>query len=150
MVNSEGSSGGLLISLKKTELNFSLFESSTHWLWCRRSVANEGLINFVNIYGPHDLEVKENFWLEIRKIVETVEKEPLCLIGDFNNIRIKEDRAGCMYNNRDTISFNMLMQDYGFLEIDGSNYKSTWFGPCNRRSKLDRIIVNDMWFKLGN
>lgn len=46
---------------EKNGAQFLLFESSTHWLCCRGSVANEGVINLVNIYGPHDLEVKGEF-----------------------------------------------------------------------------------------
>lgn len=31
--------------------------------------------------------------------------------------------------------------------MNGINYTFTWFGPGNKKSKFDRIIVNDLWLK---
>lgn len=75
---------------------------------------------------------------------------PLCLIRDFNSIRSKEDMEGCVYNQRDTVFFNSLIEDHGLVEIIGCNYTFTWFGPNQKKSKLDRVLVNDLWLKLNN
>lgn len=71
-------------------------------------------------------------------------------MGDFNSIKKKEDRAGSVYNNRDSLLFNAFMKESDLLEIEGLNFSDTWFGPTNKKSKLDRVLVNEVWLYSGN
>lgn len=71
-------------------------------------------------------------------------------MGDFNSIREKEDRSGCTYAARDCNNFNAFIEDNNLIEVKGSNFQFTWFGPNNKKRKLDRIIINDLWLKSGS
>lgn len=66
-------------------------------------------------------------------------------MGDFNCIRRKEDRVNCVYNNRDSVKFNGFMEEMGLIELVGVNFSFTWFGPGDKKSRLDRVLVNVEW-----
>lgn len=144
VVNSTGNSGGLLIFWKKSLLTVEQVTCSSCWIWCKGKVNGEYPVNLINVYGPHDPLEKSVFWNHLRNIVSASIDEPLCILGDFNSIRSKEDREGCIYSDRDSKLLNEFLEDHNLLEIDGSNFKFTWFGPGNKKSKLDRAIVNDV------
>lgn len=57
-------------------------------------------------------------------------------MGDFNSIRSEKDKFGCTYNGKDMHCFNSFISDLGLVEIQGSNYEFTWYGP------RDKMIVN--------
>lgn len=67
-------------------------------------------------------------------------------MGDLNSIRSERDRVGCCYTKRDIVMFNDFIEDLHLIEIDGE-VSFTWYGPKNRKSKLDRVLVNDLWLK---
>lgn len=125
-------------------------DSSRFWLWCKGKFLNDKTFNLVNVYGPNDLDYKASFWEDLSSIMMKLSSEPICFIGDFNSIRVKEDRYGCKYNKRHTVAFNLFMTEFGLIELSGDNYSFTWFGPANRKSKLDRVIVKDLWFQGSN
>lgn len=54
---------------------------------------------------------------------------PCLLIGDFNCVR--------------------FIEDLGLEEINVGNDCSTWFGPKDKKSKLDRSPVNSQWLETG-
>lgn len=83
------------------------------------------------------MEEKQEFWNELRKIVCSVGIEPLSMMGDFNSIRQESERSGSMH------IFNFIFGRFGILYV--SNFSFTWFGPLDRKSKLDRVIVNKKW-----
>lgn len=64
-------------------------------------------------------------------------------------MRNKADRQGCIHHKRDAADFNLFIGNFSLIELNGSNYSFTWQGPNNKRSKLDRVIVNDLWMRLG-
>lgn len=144
-IDSRGAAGGLLISWDKNALQIIKVDGTPHWLWGKGYLPTGEIINLVNIYGPHDAEEKKEFWIDLKKIHDSVVEEPMCAMGDFNSIRLEKDRSGCVYNHRDTQGFNSFMADTGMLEIEGIDYSFTWFGPMNKKSKLDRVLVNDKW-----
>lgn len=78
---------------------------------------------------------------------DKIEDQPLCIMGDFNSIRRKEDRMNCAYQKRDTSHFNSFMETTGMIEIEGT-HSFTWYGPNKRKSKLDRVVVNTTWLNL--
>lgn len=144
-VNSLGTAGGLLISWDKQYISFSEVQRSHHWLWCKGDLPSGSSIYLVNVYGPHDLDEKQIFWSDLRTIVRQVSDSPICLIDDFNSIRNKKDRINYVYNNRDSINFNLFMEDTGLIELEGINFSFTWFGCKDKKSRLDRVLVNVEW-----
>lgn len=90
---------GILISWDKHAMNSIKSKGSSHWLWCKGYLSIGEVINLIDIYGPHDLEEKYLFWNDLKRINDSIVKEPICLMGDFNIIRWKKDRSRCIYND---------------------------------------------------
>lgn len=145
VVNSIGAARGLLVSWDKQMFKLLVVESSKRWIWCKGELPSGIIINLINVYGPHDLEEKRQFWRDMRNILSLSEDSPICVMGDINSIRFKEDRENCVYNNRDSTSFNLFMEETGLIELEGLNFSFTWFGHDNKRSRLDRVLVNECW-----
>lgn len=120
-------------------------DSSQHSLWCKGHMQSGTRLNLINVYGPRDIVAKQIFWNELRSVHNQMNEEPVCMMGDFNSIRKKEDRANCIYSNRDTIYFNQFLEETGLIELEGLNFSFTWFGPGIIKSRLDRVLVNDRW-----
>lgn len=55
-----------------------------------------------------------------------------------------EDRVNYAYNNRDSVNSNVFLEQTGLIELDGVNFSFTWFGYKNKKSRLDRVVVNDL------
>lgn len=66
-------------------------------------------------------------------------------MGDFNSVRTEADMEGCIHQERDTIRFNKFINDLALIEVPGSDFKFTWFGPRKKKSVLDRVLINDLW-----
>lgn len=62
VVNLAGASGGLVLSLSKTKGCMQFIDSRNNWLLCKGSIEQVCNVNLINIYGPHLLEEKSEFW----------------------------------------------------------------------------------------
>lgn len=118
---------------------------STNVIWCRGAVKGELIVNVADIYGSHKKTDKVHFWALLESLVLKFMNEDICYIGEFNCIRSQDDKAGCVYNNIDMNRFNHFVDSLNLLELEGSNFNFSLFDPQKRRSRLDRILVNDLW-----
>nr|GEV50644.1 RNA-directed DNA polymerase, eukaryota [Tanacetum cinerariifolium] len=68
-----------------------------------------------------------------------------CIVmGDFNEVRRKEDRWGTAFNVFGTRFFNQFISLAGLIEIQLEGYNFTWAHPsASKMSKLDRFLVFD-------
>lgn len=145
-VKSVGLSGGILTIWLKLILTLSCIGRSSNWLWSE-GLSSEGVkFSLINVYGSNELRDKIKLRHELHEIVLQIDKTPICLMGDFNSIGSLKERVGCIYNKRDIELFNSFIEDLHLLEVVG-DLAFTWFGPKNRKSKLDRVLVNDLWLK---
>lgn len=53
------------------------------------------------------------------------------------------------YNHRVSKAFNCFIVDAGLVEVPLINSLFTWFGPSNKKGKLDRALVTPTWFDKG-
>lgn len=51
-------------------------------------------INVLNVYTPCDDRRKKEVWDELSRRISCLNREGLCVIGDFNAIRCEEERRG--------------------------------------------------------
>lgn len=145
-VNAICLSGGLLTVWDSNFFDMNKQFSSNHILWCRGVINSYNKrVNVVNVHGPLKDGEKVVFWSHLSKLVLDYGLEAICIMGDFNNIRDKKDREGCLYQDKDTEGFNLFIENHDLREITGDNFKFTWFGPRGKKSRLDRILVNDVW-----
>lgn len=79
-----------------------------------------------------------------------VKGEPFCVVGDFNCIRNESEAANCSYARKDSLDFNSFIVQNNFFDLQAKNSLFTWFGPCNKKSRLDRILAYANWIDLGD
>nr|GEU70002.1 RNA-directed DNA polymerase, eukaryota [Tanacetum cinerariifolium] len=67
-----------------------------------------GLVGFINVYGSHDIQERENLWLKLCRVINSVEAA-WCIFGDFNEVRNMEERRNSSFSKRGALSFNNLL-----------------------------------------
>lgn len=50
----------------------------------------------------------------------------------------------------DSAEFNQFIDKANLLELALVNSQFTWIGPFGRKSRLDRVFVNDKWWSEGS
>lgn len=148
--NSDGASGGLVTSWYADLFYCIGWAQSQFWIWVQlKSRVNNGWFNIVNVYSPLTLAGKKLLWKELLQIMEAVPNEPICLVGDFNCIRDPKERANCTFRRTDIKGFNSFIKNANLMDLEMENKSFTWFGPQGKCSKLDRFLVNSLWFESG-
>lgn len=146
---SRGLSGGLVIFWYLDRVKYVALAQSQYWIWVTLKLPHVDFrFHIINIYSPLTLDKKRILWREMASILGRIKDEPICFVGDFNCIRSDIERANCVYKRKDVEEFNEMIEDHNLLEISMTNGKYTWFGHDGKRSKLDRILVDVLWFKL--
>ncbi|GKC04289.1 RNA-directed DNA polymerase, eukaryota [Tanacetum coccineum] len=66
------------------------------------------------------------------------------IMGDFNDVRCKEERLGSLFNSLSARVFNRFIESAGLVEVKLEGYSFTWSHPsAAKMSKLDRFLVTD-------
>lgn len=148
---SMGLSGGLATFWNLGSAKCVAFAQSRSWIW-NTLVMNQSKdrIHVINVYSPQPLPQKKILWEEIKLILDCSVDEAVCILGDFNSVRSDEERLNCIYGSKEVVDFNEMISDCNLLEVKPQNTRFTWFGPQARKSFLDRIFLNDIWFQKQN
>nr|GEX96639.1 RNA-directed DNA polymerase, eukaryota, reverse transcriptase zinc-binding domain protein [Tanacetum cinerariifolium] len=95
------------------------------------------------VYAPHD--VKENYMLWDYLHCEIARwKGQVVIMGDFNEVRVKSDRYGSVFNAREAQRFNSFISNSGLVEINLGGCHYTWsHKSAKKMSKLDRFLVSE-------
>ncbi|XVF10195.1 hypothetical protein REPUB_Repub07fG0161800 [Reevesia pubescens] len=64
---------------------------------------------------------------------------------DYNSIRSFSDRKGCKNNGSSIVEFNNFINSCCLKDLPLNGTKFTWFGPGNKRSRLNRVLVSINW-----
>nr|GEY15976.1 RNA-directed DNA polymerase, eukaryota [Tanacetum cinerariifolium] len=80
------------------------------------------------------------------------------VMGDFNDVRCKEERLDSLFNPLGARLFNQFINSSGLVEVKLEGYSFTWSHPsASKMSKLDRFLVTEgptpfrfylSWFRL--
>lgn len=112
-----------------------------------------GLVGFINIYGPQEVERKEILWKKISVIMESIDAA-WCVFGDFNEVRSSDERLNSNVNLRGSNDFNEFIRRDELIDIPLGGRKFTrvsddWL----KFSKLDQFFVSnsfsDLWTELA-
>lgn len=143
---SEGLSGGLLLPWKTSILQQEEYIVNRNWIGLRCSVVSSGaIINIINVYGPHEVKDKEKLWKDLSHTMDSHKDEPFILMGDFNCVRQSNERENCSYGSKDSDAFNNFIVVNNLWEVPLHGFKFTWFGSKSKKSKLDRVFLNNCW-----
>nr|KAJ0202709.1 hypothetical protein LSAT_V11C500285080 [Lactuca sativa] len=104
-------------------------------------------VNVVNVYAPIDREERLCLWNELKEL-KNVRDGIWLFMGDFNEVRCKEDRFSMLVCNSSMEEFNSFIRDCELVEFNMGGRKFTWMSPDGKRlSKIDRFLVNDLFLE---
>ncbi|KAL8546335.1 hypothetical protein ACS0TY_006158 [Phlomoides rotata] len=146
---SEGRSGGL-VSIWNTKV----FSKTSSWHINGMLVVNGRWVEdgtylvIINVYAPCSFREKEQLWEAIKILVDQYEDRKICVVGDFNSIRVESERIGrtVEVDHRDINLFEEFISSSGLIDLPLRGRRFTWYkldGTC--KSRLDRILVNMEW-----
>ncbi|GKB83224.1 RNA-directed DNA polymerase, eukaryota [Tanacetum coccineum] len=102
----------------------------------------------IYVYAPQSYASKCHLWDFIASLINQWNGE--CMVmGDFNEVRCKEDRWGSTFLAQGACSFNSFISNAGLNEVQLEGYSFTWAHPSvSKMSKLDRFLVTDGFLSL--
>lgn len=75
---------------------------------------------------------------------------PVMIIGDFNSVLNQGERENCAFSHLDVKVFSHFLESNQLSSVTLINSMFTWYGPANKKSRLDRVILNKKWTEIGN
>ncbi|GJR10947.1 RNA-directed DNA polymerase, eukaryota [Tanacetum coccineum] len=142
--DSNGSSGGILCVweasvFKKDNATVSDNFIAIYGTW----LPSNSKILFVVVYAPQQLSMKRSLWDYIASLLRRWNGESI-VMGDFNDVRCKEERLGSLFNPLGARLFNKFIKSSGLVEVKLEGYSFTWSHPsASKMSKLDRFLVTE-------
>ncbi|XP_071689315.1 uncharacterized protein [Rutidosis leptorrhynchoides] len=142
--DSIGASGGIMIIWDTNSFNFDIAIAGEFFLAIKGTWAGYNSdIAIINVYGPHSNPNKLKMWNELSSLTNSLDI-PFFIFGDFNEVRNKNERMNCDFNQVWADIFNNFINNNGLLDIPlgGKNYTRI----CKKRmqfSKIDRFLVSE-------
>ncbi|KAK8558493.1 hypothetical protein V6N13_103667 [Hibiscus sabdariffa] len=142
---SKGKAGGILIiwdttcfHLRASELNprFVLIDG----VW----IKEDWRCGIFGIYAPSGMAEQVCLWSSIGGLLAS-RQFPWCVCGDFNVVLKREERQGCVTTPTGMLEFNDFVETNGLVDLPIQGSRFTWFGPENKCSRIDRILVTSEW-----
>ncbi|GKF35326.1 RNA-directed DNA polymerase, eukaryota [Tanacetum coccineum] len=98
---------------------------------------------FVSIYAPQDISEKKSLWEYITHIIDTWDGECI-ILGDFNEVRSKQERFGTIFNETAANAFNHFISTARLIDLPLEGYSFTWaIKSAKKMSKLDRFLISE-------
>ena len=146
-----GLSGGLLLAWDKSIVKVTDLGNFTNWQWILgSSIGSNADFLLLNVYAPQKLIPKQELWNQISTFLSSRRAIPTAIIGDCNAVLSVSEREHCTYNHRDMMILREFLQENSLIDIPLSNVKFTWYGPDNRKSRLDRAMLSINWNETGS
>ncbi|KAE8726444.1 hypothetical protein F3Y22_tig00006886pilonHSYRG00006 [Hibiscus syriacus] len=142
-----GKSGGLLSIWDKNRFKVeSSIINDRFILISGNYTVDNSSVSIVNVYAPCEGRDQYTLWNAI-ELEKRRDMNRWFMAGDFNTVRNRSERSGCHFNKMEIEAFNKFIENCNLLDMPLAGRKFTWFGPSNRRSRLDRIFVEDDWLQ---
>ncbi|KAK9065430.1 hypothetical protein SSX86_016813 [Deinandra increscens subsp. villosa] len=105
------------------------------------------IIHLTNIYGPHDISSKAALWNDLETVIDP--SVPHLIIGDFNEVRHREDRLNSVFCQSDANRFNSFIRRSGLKEFNLGGRKYTFMSKTGDKfSRIDRAIATPAFLRL--
>nr|GFA28993.1 RNA-directed DNA polymerase, eukaryota [Tanacetum cinerariifolium] len=142
------------IAIQETKLN-RVSHMDVKFMWgnsnydfvCSDSLGNSGGILCIwesTVFKKDNVTISDSFvaiygtWLPSRWNGDAI------LMGDFNEVRSREERRGLSFNPASARVFDNFISSSGLVDIKMEGYTFTWSHPsATIISKLDRFLVTD-------
>ncbi|GJR67006.1 RNA-directed DNA polymerase, eukaryota [Tanacetum coccineum] len=128
----------------KSTILFPIILVALYGTWIPRKIQ----LLIISVYAPQSYASKCQLWDFIASLINQWNGE--CMVmGDFNEVRCKEDRWGSTFLAQGACSFNSFISNAGLNEVQLEGYSFTWAHPsASKMSKLDRFFVTDGFLSL--
>nr|GEY47923.1 RNA-directed DNA polymerase, eukaryota [Tanacetum cinerariifolium] len=108
----------------------------------KNKIPNAKRYLIISVYAPQDFSEKKMLWSYLNHVINSWSGETI-LIGDFNEVRSKEERFGTIFNNHNASVFNSFITSGGLVEVPLEGCAFTWCHKSgNKLSKLDRFLIS--------
>ncbi|XP_028086676.1 uncharacterized protein LOC114287494 [Camellia sinensis] len=147
-VDSEGSAGGLLCVWDLDVFPISESCSNKRFLLLSGTFFHSFECVILNIYAPNDVGLRGKLWKCLVKLKEEFPK-PLCMGGDFNEIRNIGERKGCSRRDKGMRELNGFIDKCEVSDLPLLGRKYTWCNSCEgeKWSRIDRVLVDPKWLE---
>nr|GFA75329.1 RNA-directed DNA polymerase, eukaryota [Tanacetum cinerariifolium] len=89
-------------------------------------IANAKKYLVISVYAPQEASAKRMLWSYLNHMIDRWDGESI-LMGDFNEVRHKEERFGSIFNNHNAMLFNSFISSSGLVEVPlGGFIVDTW------------------------
>nr|GEV77987.1 RNA-directed DNA polymerase, eukaryota, reverse transcriptase zinc-binding domain protein [Tanacetum cinerariifolium] len=97
----------------------------------------------INVYGPHDSQVKVLLWNTLRTFIMNHSGKYL-LFGDLNEVRNESERFGSLFSRPDAECFNSFIDETNLVEVTMGGRRYTWMNKSGTKmSKLVRFLMSN-------
>lgn len=103
-----------------------------------------------NIYAPQSPSEKVSLWNLLIELISQLIDIPVLLFGDFNCVLHSSEKENCSYRLLDSKAFKVFLEKADLMDVPLTNLGFSWLGPDNKKSMLDRALINPQWDFLGN
>lgn len=102
------------------------------------------------IYGYNNANDRRQLWAELRQFYGSIDMEAWLLMGDFNVVRSPGEKFDpSTFDPIVAGEFNSCVEAIEVDDLAGKGLWFTWTSKCggmgNRKSKLDRAMINSHW-----
>ncbi|XP_021995704.1 uncharacterized protein LOC110892874 [Helianthus annuus] len=144
IADAAGRSSGLISLWNSAIFQVNLRIIKQHFIVVGGKISGlDGDLFIVNVYAPNDECKRKQLWSELLEVREAFEGL-FVFLGDFNEVRVQEDRLNSVFNPNNALAFNNFIRLAGLSEYNMGGAKFTYITPDgSKHSKLDRIFVCD-------
>ncbi|GJX82742.1 RNA-directed DNA polymerase, eukaryota [Tanacetum coccineum] len=141
---SVGKSGGILCvwdpnAFKKLNSTVSDYFVMIQGNW----VSNGKLLLIISVYAPQELSEKKSLWDYLCHVIDNW-KGSVIIMGDFNEVRNKNERFGTIFNVHGANAFNSFISMANLEEVPLGGCSFTWcHRSASKMSKLDRFLMSE-------
>ncbi|GKA38197.1 RNA-directed DNA polymerase, eukaryota [Tanacetum coccineum] len=141
---SVGKSGGILCvwdpnAFKKLNSTASDYFVMIQGNW----VSNGKLLLIISVYAPQELSEKKSLWDYLCHVIDNW-KGSVIIMGDFNEVRNKNERFGTIFNVHGANAFNSFISMTNLEEVPLGGCSFTWCHiSTSKMSKLDRFLMSE-------
>ncbi|GJT53905.1 RNA-directed DNA polymerase, eukaryota [Tanacetum coccineum] len=141
---SVGNSGGILCVWDPTMFHKEHSTVSDYFIAIMGKWApNDKKLLIILVYAPQELAEKKMLRQYLNHIINRW-KGDVIVMGDFNEVRIQEERFGSIFNAQRVAAFNSFISLGGLVEVSSGGYLFTWsHKSASKMSKLDCFLISE-------
>lgn len=144
-------SGGLLTVWSRDNVVVNSVLSNNSWLGIKGTYSSSKLeFVCINVYAPQTLAGKRKLWSELSSLILSLVDISILLIWDFNSVLSPSEKDNYDFRLLETKLFRVFLESSHLSYTPMVNSRFTWFGPTNKKSRLDRALVIVKWDLSGN